>query len=283
MLSPHRPEAKLLPKSKLCGHRSTMPNAPSNEPPQPSHETCWNLVHAAGAGDAAARAAFTQRYQPVVRAYLQARWHATPLLSELDDAAQDVFIECLRVGGALQRATPGRGMGFRAFLLGVVKNVALHAERARARHRERGVIAIDLDALATRDDSSATVFDRAWARAVMREAAELQVLRARAQDAAAERRAEILHLRFHEGLPIREIAKRWGVEAARLHHDYSRARAEFAAALCEVVGEHRVGSAEELDRECARLLSLLRTSGGTGGGEPQQRLTSAKRNDGADS
>jgi hypothetical protein len=61
-----------------------------------------------------------------------------------------------------------------------------------------------------------------------------------------------------------------------------RARAEFAEALREVVGEHRVGSAEELDRECTRLLSLLRSGSGAGVGEPRHRLTSAKRSDAAD-
>jgi hypothetical protein len=38
------------------------------------------------------------------------------------------------------------------------------------------------------------------------------------------RRVELLTLRFHEAMPIREIARLWGVDAASLHHEYAQAR-----------------------------------------------------------
>lgn len=234
------------------------------------NETCWTLIHAAGAGDAAARSDFVRRYQDVVRAYLRARWHGMPLHSEVDDAVQEVFVDCLRAGGALQRARQGRGEGFRAFLFGVVRNVALHVERSAARQRQRRLVAVDLDALAARDESSASMFDRAWARAVMRQAAELQMNTARGRSAAAEQRAQILHLRFHEGMPIRDIARMWDVDAARVHHEYARAREEFAAALQTVVAQHRPAAtpAAEIEQECARLLALLQPKAGRAGADP---------------
>jgi hypothetical protein len=37
--------------------------------------TCWTVIAAAAAGCTAQRAVFAQRYQPVIRAYLTARWH----------------------------------------------------------------------------------------------------------------------------------------------------------------------------------------------------------------
>jgi hypothetical protein len=42
-----------------------------------------------------------------------------------------------------------------------------------------------------------------------------------------------------------------------LHRDYARARAEFAAALREVVAFHEPDSDAAVERECADLIGLL--------------------------
>jgi RNA polymerase sigma-70 factor (ECF subfamily) len=102
------------------------------------------------------------------------------------------------------------------------------------------------------------VFDRAWAKAVLRAAARLQEERARAAGEGVLRRVELLRLRFHENLPIRDIARRWGVEAARLHHEYATAREEFRAALLDVVASHHTGDPASAEEECRQLLALLR-------------------------
>jgi RNA polymerase sigma-70 factor (ECF subfamily) len=68
---------------------------------------------------------------------------------------------------------------------------------------------------------------------------------------------ELLRARFHEGLPIRDIARRWGTDAAALHHEYAKARQEFKAALLEVVAFHHPGSPTEVEQECANLLAHL--------------------------
>ncbi len=93
--------------------------------------------------------------------------------------------------------------------------------------------------------------------AILREAAERQSALAAQSGEAALRRVELLRLRFHEGLPIREIARLWGLDAAPLHHEYARAREEFRSALWEVVAFHHPGSPGDVDRECMQLLSLL--------------------------
>ena len=90
------------------------------------------MIQDAAAGDGAARAEFARRYTPLVRAYLGARWRATPLVAEIDDAAQDVFLGCFRDGGVLTRVEAGRPGGFRAFLFGVVRNGARQVERCIA-------------------------------------------------------------------------------------------------------------------------------------------------------
>src|SRR5262249_21703359 len=78
--------------------------------------SCWTLLRDAAAGGEESRAAFAVRYTPVVRAYLAVRWRGSKLLRELDDTVQDVFLECLRNGGLLERVRADRPGGFRAFL-----------------------------------------------------------------------------------------------------------------------------------------------------------------------
>ena len=51
---------------------------------------------------------------------------------DLDDAVQEVFVECFRQGGVLEAAVDGRVPSFRAFLYGVVRNVARRFESRTA-------------------------------------------------------------------------------------------------------------------------------------------------------
>jgi RNA polymerase sigma-70 factor (ECF subfamily) len=221
----------------------------------PPESTCWTVIQAAAAGRPAERDEFARRYGPVARAYLAARWRSSPCLHGLDDAVQEVFIECFKQGGVLDRAD--RGRGFRAFLVGVVRNVARRLEAEHGRHRERQAPSdMDLEGVADGEATPTRAFDRAWARALLRDAARRLEQRA-AADGAARRRVELLRLRFHDGLPIREIARRWQADAAVLHREYARARQEFKAALAEVVAFHRPGTPAEVEQECANLLSLL--------------------------
>jgi RNA polymerase sigma-70 factor (ECF subfamily) len=220
--------------------------------------TCWTLIRDAAEGDEAARAEFAARYAPAVRAYLAARWRGSRLIRELDDTVQDVFVECLRAGGVLGRARADQPGGFRAFLYGAVRNVARRAEALRAKQFAREPMnAIDLEGIPGREEALSRVYDRAWAKAVVREAAVRQSVIASRCGEAAVRRVELLRLRFHEGMPIREIARLWGLGAASLHHEYARARREFQSALRDVVAFYHPGTPEDIERECTQLLSLL--------------------------
>jgi RNA polymerase sigma-70 factor (ECF subfamily) len=211
--------------------------------------TCWTLIREAADGDPAARERFGRVYLAVVRAYLAARWRG--LRHDIEDAAQDVFVECFRAGGVLDKADPDRG-GFRAFLLGAVRNVA---RRHEAGQRQPDQLPTDIP---DDDTGSAEAFDRAWARVLLRDAARVQEETAQQSGPAAVRRVQLLRLRFGDGLPIREIARVWREDAAKLHHDYATAREEFRAALRIVVAYHQPGIAVgELDRACEELLGLL--------------------------
>jgi len=222
-------------------------------------ETCWALVQAAARGDREARADFAVRYVPVVRAALAARWEGSPFLREIEDAVQDLFVECFRVKGAIEGADPSRPGGFRAYLRGVVQNIAARVERRAGQDmRKREPKEIDPGKLVAADTRLSIAFDRAWARSIMREAGGLHASRAKAQGAAAEKRLQILRLRFEEGLPIRDIAPRLGMEPSVAHHEFARARKDFRTALNQVVAFYRPGSTEDVDRECGELLRLLK-------------------------
>jgi RNA polymerase sigma-70 factor (ECF subfamily) len=222
--------------------------------------TCWTIVRDAARGVATARAEFARRYEPIIRAYLGARWRDRPWQKEVDDAVQDVFVDCLKPGGPLERADRTRSGGFRGFLYGVVRNVALRVEETSARRHAlegRWLEPAHADRAGPTGDDFAAAFDRAWAEAVMRDAAALQRERARLRGAAAVARVELLEQRFVNGLPVREIARRRGEDAARVHHQYAQARDEVRVALEDVLRAHHGAVASELDGEVQRLLDAL--------------------------
>ncbi|MBL8752116.1 MAG: sigma-70 family RNA polymerase sigma factor [Planctomycetes bacterium] len=216
-------------------------------------ETCWSLVGRAANGDADARSRFSHAYLPLVRSFLATRWRCTPLAAEVDDAVQDVFVECFRPAGPLGRADRAAG-DFRGFLFGVVRNVALRVEGRRQTRAASADSALFED-LADPAEGVSRVFDREWARTLMREAGER--MQRRATDDAARLRVELLRLRFGGDLPIRDIAARWQMDPDSVHRAYARAREEFRLCLREVVAFHLVRSEAELDDECRRLFAML--------------------------
>jgi RNA polymerase sigma-70 factor (ECF subfamily) len=220
--------------------------------------TCWTVIRDAAGGDADARQRFARRYEQIVRSYLLARWRGSPLAREMEDVVQEVFVEAFREGGVLERAEPGAPGGFRAFFYGVIRNVARRAESRHGRRRDQQPpTAFYGETPETRERRLSQVFDREWARSMMRDAAERQREAARAAGPEAQRRVDLLRLRFYEGWPIREIAQLWKADAAGLHREYARARKEFRQALAEAVAHHHPGSAAAVERECEELLALL--------------------------
>lgn len=216
-----------------------------------AESTCWTVIRAAAAGSRADRDELGRRYLGVVRAYLAARWRGSDQGSDLDDAVQEVFVECFRDGGALDVAGAGRVPNFRAFLYGVVRNVARRFESRPAR------AAGPLSDVAGNEASQSQLFERTWAQAIMTEAAQMHRLQAYERGPEAVQRVELLRLRFEEDLPIRTIAERWGVSAASLHHAYALARQEFRATLLDVVAFHNPGSQVEVEQEASGLLKAL--------------------------
>ena len=226
--------------------------------------TCWSLIRRASAGEDEGRRLFAGRYEPFVRALLAARWRGSPRVVDIDDAVQDVFVECFRSGGVLSRAEADRIPAFRAFLVGVVRNVARRVEGRRgplafSDATPEGASSLAPGGFASAIDPPSRDVERAWARALVGEARDLLDARSRQADEGARRRVALLELRFQENLPIREIARRWGADPVRLHREYARARSEFRAVLFEVVAGHHPGSPADVERTCEQLLLALRS------------------------
>jgi RNA polymerase sigma-70 factor (ECF subfamily) len=99
----------------------------------------------------------------------------------------------------------------------VTRKVAARYEERRLKRREVGLdeAAAEVAGIVS-DEDLAAIFDRAWARAMVREAAVQQARHARSQGSEARQRVELLRPRFREGLPVREIARRLDRECERL-------------------------------------------------------------------
>ncbi len=157
----------------------------------------------------------------------------------------------------LERAD-AEGGDFRGLLFGVTRNVARRFEaRALAQGRLHPEDSAWLQRVASDEPGQATLFDRSWARTLIRRTMRLHRERALAEGKAGERRIELLERRFGNDEVIREIAARWGVPAQDVHNAYRKARTEFYACLREVVAYHAPAGAD-LDSECRRLSTQLR-------------------------
>lgn len=220
--------------------------------------TCWTLIRGAAEGASAAREEFALRYRRVLEAYLGARWRYSALSHDVGDAVQDIFLECFKGGGALERVQADSPSGFRGFLSGVARNVAARYEERKGKRPDRPVTTSVRENLADPElEDPERVFDREWAGTLMEQAAALQAGRARYLGSEAEVRIEILRLRFEEGMPVREVAEKLGREAAWVHRQYAEARKEFFDALKEVVAYHLPGRPADVDEECRLLLTML--------------------------
>ena len=83
---------------------------------------------------------------------------------------QEVFVECLKPGGVLERADAAQGE-LRGLLRRVVQNVARrYEERAIKRGRIRPADTVWFAEVQDDEPGQATVFDRCWAHSIIEEA-----------------------------------------------------------------------------------------------------------------
>lgn len=216
--------------------------------------TSWTLIHSAAVGDRSAREEFVKRYLPLVRNYLRARWRESDLYCEVDDTTQEVLLQCLRPGGGLSSIDRLRNRDFRAYLYGIIRNVARMTERKELRTREVGS---GLEADPAPDDSGLSrVFDREWSRAMICEAVELQRTRLEGSP-PGQHRLELLRLRYEDEISIQKIADRLGQPAHAVQRELVRAHDEFRSTLVEVLEQHRGAPILEVEKELRALFQLL--------------------------
>ncbi len=222
------------------------------------HTTCWFLVEEAASGQPGARDQFAENYEEVVKAYLCHRWRSSGYIQFVEDAVQELFLECFKNGGILEKADRDRPGGFRAYLYAVARNVALRFETKHAKQKERSAPSQFDPAEVVKDEATLSrIFDRSWLESILRQAADRQNELAELAGPAAMRRVEILQLRFREDMSLRDIAKHLKVEAKWLYKEAARAREDFRGALYEVLCFHNPQSPEQVEKECEELLSLL--------------------------
>jgi len=220
--------------------------------------TCWTMIQAAAEGAEADRSTFAWRYGPAVRAYLGERWKSSPLVEAIDDAVQEVFVECFKQGGVLDRHDEITRGSFRSFFYGVVRNVALRFESRKAREREaQAATEFDFDEVTGADERLSEVFDRAWARSLLREAVVRMGRRAVEADEPARERVRLLHHRFYDGMTIREIARQRRLDEQAAYREFHKALKEFKATLREVVAFHSPDSPREAEHEFDLLVRLF--------------------------
>ncbi len=221
--------------------------------------TCWSEVLLAAGGDRSMRQVFCQRYEPVIRAYLAARWRLPRDHDDVSDAAQEVFVHCLRDGGALGRVDPSAPGGLRAFLYGVTARTAAQIERQRARWgRDGGPRDFDAAGIEGNEATLSHAFDRAWATMLAREALREQRRLAAAGNDRMRLRLYCLEQRLVHGRWPRDIATHLDVTPQRASELLREGMRDYRAALLSVMAAHHPEETErELERRCEELAREL--------------------------
>ena len=201
------------------------------------------------------REEFCRRYDSVIRAYLATRWRLPRTHEEVTEATQEVFLQCLREGGALERVDPNRPGGMRGYLYGITSRTASQFERQQARWKRDGTgRALEGDWIEADEATLSRAFDRAWASMLAREARREHRRMAEAGSERARLRLFCLEQRVYHGRWPREIAETVKLPAARVSELLHEAMGDYRAALLSVMASHHPNESErELEKRCEEL------------------------------
>lgn len=198
------------------------------------------IALAAAGGDPAARAAFWAQHARQVHTWLWFRWSRTTLRGCIDDAAQEVYLECFRRGGAFTHFAPERARhGVTGFLRGIVRNVAHRFERQRTRERAHRAHLTGTPPPLHGDDDAVPAGD---GTGIDHEHVVAALDRLDHDDPARGTPRSLrafLRLRFDDGLPVRTIAKHWQTTPDHVHELRRRACRRFRSCLLAVLREAR--------------------------------------------
>lgn len=192
-----------------------------------------------------ARTSVFLRYREPVLAFLRRQGFGE---HDADDLAQEVFATVCREE-FLRAADRGKGR-FRSLLLGVARNVVLHARRSRGRSRLQPLDDAPEPAASERDPE----FDTMWIQHLV----ELGLERLQAGERpGGPRHYDAFVLHKVKGLAYKDVAERLGVEVSDVRNWIHAARTRLQEHIREEVLSY-CSSREEFEEEIVSLRGLLR-------------------------
>lgn len=213
----------------------------------PFHTTMWTRILEAQRGQADAVQVFVEGYRAPLLRWVRGHGFTE---ADAEDLVQEVFLRLLSKD-VLGRADRERGR-FRAFLLGVTKNV-VREERERRAAKKRGggerTVPLELAPEPAVPVEADGEFDRLWATNLLDRA-----LATLARE--SPRMHETLELRVQKELSHQEIAAKMGRNVQQVKNDLHRARQRLVERIKADIAAY-ASSREEYEDEVASLLSFL--------------------------
>ena len=204
-----------------------------------SRMTSWVLVGLAGTDEDLAQREFALRYEKFVRRILAKRWLGTVFRTYFDDAIQEVFVECFKPNGVIEKANAQNGNSFRTYLFQVASHVAARFERTHQRQQSIASTNDDhLDDLSSQAMSAYDLVTREEVADLVREALHRMTHH---YNPEVRKRGQLLDRHTCQGEKIIAIADGNPDLAEQLHRDHTKAKREWKSFLVEVVqSEYRV-------------------------------------------
>ncbi|MBI2930990.1 MAG: RNA polymerase sigma factor [Planctomycetes bacterium] len=203
--------------------------------------TLWPLVESAKAGRREALETLVQSYHPILRTFARARGLEP---ADADDAAQEVCLQLCRPE-FLSSIDRNRGR-FRSLLLAIAKHVIAAIRQGPWRPK----VALE----EVRGDEQDEAFDRLWAEELLRAARERLRQDKRPEPSAA------FEMRYVEGLPFKEIARRMGCTVPDVSNYVQQGKTRLRSYLRESISRY-AASEDEYKDDWALLVRRLEESG----------------------
>lgn len=185
-------------------------------------EAAW--VARAQGGDSAAFRWLFDRHAPSVHRFVRDLLRDVPAA---DEATQETFVRAFDKLGSIHE-----GQRFRAWVLGIARNVVRESRRRRRILEALGDFAARLKASEDLDAAIAGVEDSSTPETLLLDR-ERAVLLERALDRLGENRRTVLLLRFDHGLSGAEAAELLGWSIAKVKVEVHRAKAQLRAFIAE--------------------------------------------------
>lgn len=205
----------------------------------------------AAGGIRSSRETFALFYGPMITMELAFHMRRPVNDPDVEDGVQEVLLECLRSGGALDKVDATKCTRFRAFLGGITRNVGLRILKRRARQPDT----LNPEELSSNYPADlSALLDETWRQAVLGEALT-QLVRESQRTELDRLRVQVLRMRFEDDLRPAHIATVLGLKPERVHALCREGKEHFRLALLDVVcRQNPMFTRSEVQQECLQLL-----------------------------